>query len=493
MQQVETLVPQANAELTVQHRHPPAREADAQFAPIAHKMRQAGVHPAAIRAFRHYYGQLVQGNQGYVRADEIEPVTELPAMSDFAQYTDSGAAALPHTAVLKLNGGLGTTMGMQGPKSLLEVKEGLTFLDTTVRQVLHTRQEQQTALPLLFMNSFNTHKQSLAALKNYPELRQSVPLTFLQHQAPKLWKENLAPASWPADPSKEWCPPGHGDLYLALQTSGMLGQLLAQGYKYLFVSNIDNLGATLDLALLGYFAQHKLPFMMEVTRRKAADRKGGHLARRPGQGLILREVAQCAPEEVEEFQDIARHAYFNTNNLWLHLPTLKRLLDSEQGLLGLPLIANEKPVDPTRPLSPPVYQLETAMGHAIALFPVAQAVEVPRARFLPIKNTNDLLALWSDAYVLNSDYTISLNPARQVEDELLVDLDKSYYGLFYQLKARFPRTIPSLVNCRQFRVKGDIYFDTNLVLEGNVSIQHDGDTPARWASVPLSYHENLFN
>lgn len=489
----ETLVPSTASELTVQHRNLGEGETDAHFAPISQKMRQAGVHMAAIRAFGHYYGQLVQGNQGYIMADEIEPVAALPALAEFAPYAAAGAAALPRTAVLKLNGGLGTTMGMKGPKSLIEVKNGLTFLETIVRQILHMRQEHEINLPLVFMNSFNTHKQSLAALNHYLELEQAVPLAFLQHQVPKLWQKDLAPVNWPADPNKEWCPPGHGDLYLALQTSGMLGQLLAQGYKYLFVSNIDNLGATLDLALLGYFAEHKLPFMMEVTRRQAADRKGGHLARRPGQGLILREIAQCAPAELEEFQDVERYSYFNTNNLWLHLPTLKRLLEARRGLLELPLIVNEKPVDPAQPLSAPVYQLETAMGHAIALFPKAQAVEVPRARFLPVKNTNDLLALWSDAYVLNLDYTISRNPARQVADELLVDLDKSYYGFFYQLKARFPRTIPSLVNCEQFRVKGDIYFDTNLVLEGNVSIQHHGDTPARWGSVPVNRQENLFN
>src|SRR5690606_26731533 len=146
--------------------------------------------------------------------------------------------------------------------------------------------------------------------------------------------------------------------------------------------------------------EKQLPFLMEVADRTRADSKGGHLARRPDGQLILREIAQCPPDELEKFQDIDRYGYFNTNNLWLHLPTLRKILDERKGVLGLPLIRNEKPVDPTNLKSYRVYQLETAMGSAIAVFPGAQAVCVPRTRFLPIKKNNDLLVLWSDAYCL---------------------------------------------------------------------------------------------
>jgi UTP--glucose-1-phosphate uridylyltransferase len=453
---------------------------------IIQKMQQAGQPEVAIRAFVHHYTQLCEGAERFVSSDQAQPTEALPSAETLEGYESVGQAALERTVILKLNGGLGTTMGMQGPKSLIQVKNSLTFLDIIVRQTLYLRKHHGVELPLVFMNSFITDHQTQLALNAYPNLRQRVPQRFVQHKVPKLWQENLMPVEWPSDRAKEWCPPGHGDLYLALQTSGMLEQLLAQGYEYAFISNADNLGATLDLGLLGYFAQEELTFLMEVARRQPMDSKGGHLAYQPGRGLILRELAQCPEAELDEFQDINRYCYFNTNNLWLHLPTLQQLLVERDGLLGLPLICNEKPVDPMQPASPRVYQLETALGHAIGLFPGAQAIETPRRRFLPVKNTNDLLAIWSDAYILNRDFTITRNPARSAADDLVIDLDKTYYGFFHQLKARFPHHVPSLVNCRQLRVRGNVYFDADLALEGDVCIQQVGEKPVRWATVPMN-------
>jgi UTP--glucose-1-phosphate uridylyltransferase len=453
---------------------------------IVQKMQQAGQPEAAIRAFVHYYAQLCAGEDRFLSGAQAQPTQPLPSAEELERYHTLGQNALKRTLILKLNGGLGTTMGMQGPKSLIQVKNSLTFLDIIVRQTLHLRKQYGVELPLVLMNSFITEHQTQLALNAYPNLRQRVPHSFVQHKVPKLWQENLLPVEWPADRAKEWCPPGHGDLYLALQTSGLLAQLLAQGYEYAFISNADNLGATLDLGLLGYFAHEQLPFLMEVARRQPMDCKGGHLAYQPGQGLILRELAQCPPDELDDFQDINRYCYFNTNNLWLHLPTLQQVLAERDGLLGLPLIGNEKAVDPMQSASPRVYQLETAMGHAIGLFPDAQAIETPRRRFLPVKNTNDLLALWSDAYILNRDFTITRNPARSAADDLVIDLDKTYYGFFHQLKARFPHHVPSLVNCRQLRVRGNVYFDADLALEGDVCIQQVGEKPVRWATVPLN-------
>jgi UDP-N-acetylglucosamine pyrophosphorylase len=95
----------------------------------------------------------------------------------------------------------------------------------------------------------------------YPELHAH---EFIQNKVPKVDADSLQPASWAAAAAQEWCPPGHGDLYAAIAGSGTLNELLAAGYKYLFVSNSDNLGATLDLDILTYFAQSDTPFMMEV-------------------------------------------------------------------------------------------------------------------------------------------------------------------------------------------------------------------------------------
>ncbi|MEZ4869211.1 MAG: UTP--glucose-1-phosphate uridylyltransferase [Caldilineaceae bacterium] len=442
-----------------------AHDLDERFAPFVQKMRAAELPAELIHTFRHYYRQLLEGGAGYIPTAQAQPVETLPTSDEFEQYRTFGHEALTRAVIIKLNGGLGTTMGLEGPKSLIPVKEGLTFLDMIVRQVLHLRQEHSVELPLVLMNSFNTEAATRQALAAYPTLTQSVPLDFRQHKVPKIWQHDFSPAAWPDDPEKEWCPPGHGNLYLTLYTSGLLTELLASGYEYAFISNVDNLGATLDLNLLGYFAEKGLDFLMEVAARTPADRKGGHLAHDPARGLILREVAQCPPDEMDLFQDITRYRYFNTNNIWINLTALKYALEARSGFLDLPLIRNAKPVDPTAPESPPVYQLETAMGQAIAIFPGAQAVQVGRARFLPVKSTSDLLALRSDLYLLQEDYTLQRNPARQLADDIVIELDDEYYRTLDQLEAHFPNGAPSLVNCRRLHIEGEVFFGNKAATE----------------------------
>jgi UTP--glucose-1-phosphate uridylyltransferase len=469
------IMPANGGSRTSQVADPQVTALESRFAPFATAMRQAQLPEIAIRTFRYYYEKLLHGDTGYVPNDEALPVFDLPKERELADYRVAGQEALQRLLVLKLNGGLGTSMGMTGPKSLIEVKEGQTFLDVAVQQVLQLRKESGARVPLVLMNSFNTHDASLQALTQYPDIKSDIPLDFVQHKEPKIWVESLAPAEWRDDPEKEWCPPGHGDIYPALLSSGMLQQMLDAGYEYAFVSNIDNLGATVDVEILGYFAAERLPFLMEVTARTPADRKGGHLARRPDGGLLLREIAQCPPQDLDKFQDINRYRYFNTNNLWIHLPTLRAVLDQQGGLLRLPMIRNEKPVDPSQPDSPRVYQLETAMGLAISSFAGAQALDVSRERFRPVKKSNDILVLWSDVYHLTEDYRIGLVPER--DDEPLVELDDRFYALFDDLKERFRHGAPSLRACQRLEIQGNVYFGKNVVVKGNVKIVHDGNDP----------------
>ncbi len=454
------------------------------FAPFQDRMQAAGIPSRVIESFRRQYTQLLQGETGYIPESQALPLDHLPCLEALEKsYASAGEEALGRLVVIKLNGGLGTSMGMAGPKSLIPVKQGLSFLDIAVRQILALRRHWNVRLPLVFMDSFHTRGATLEALAAYPELVADLPLDFLQHRVPKIWARDLTPVEWPEDPEKAWAPPGHGDIYLALYTSGMLQQMLDAGYEYAFVSNIDNLCATVDMEILGYMAEKEIPFLMEATRRTPADRKGGHLARRADGSLLLREIAQCPPEEQERFQDIQRYRYFNTNNLWVHLPSLARLLEAHEGILPLPLIRNQKPVDPTRPNTPQVYQLETAMGHAVGLFPGAQALEVPRRRFRPVKRTDDLLALWSDAYVLTPDYRVVLDPRRETLDpplgDPLVRLDEGHYRLFREFQARFSHGAPSMVWCRSLVVEGDVYFGQAIVLRGDVHIVHAGPEPLR--------------
>jgi UTP--glucose-1-phosphate uridylyltransferase len=443
------------------------------------KMRADGVADLAIRNFEHYYELLEAGEAGMLPESEIEPVESVP---DAEELPDGGGAArdaLDRTVVLKLNGGLGTSMGMTQAKSLLEAKDGLSFIDVIARQVLEVRKRTGARLPLVLMNSFYTRDDTLAALERYPDLPADVPLDFVQGKVPKISADSLAPASWPDDPDLEWAPPGHGDLYTALVTSGMLGELLEHGYEYAFVANADNLGATLDERILGWFARERLPFLMEVADRTQADRKGGHLAQRPGGGLVLREIAQTPDEDVDSFQDVSRHRYFNTNTLWVNLRALGSLMDERDGVLGLPMIVNRKTVDPGDSSSPAVIQLETAMGAAIDVFDDAAAVRVPRERFAPVKATNDLLVVRSDAYVLTDDARVVVSPARSLAGLPLVDLDGSYFKLLRDFDARFPGGAPSLVDCERLVVEGDVLFGSGVKVRGTVTVSQEGEEQRR--------------
>jgi UTP--glucose-1-phosphate uridylyltransferase len=436
------------------------------------KMRRDDVGDAAVQAFADAYERLQEGETGVLPESELEPVDEVPDADELPAGDEAAGGALDHAVVIKLNGGLGTSMGMTGPKSLVEVKDGLTFLDIIVRQVLGLRERTGARLPLVLMNSFSTRGASLEALERYEDIAADVPLDFLQNKVPKLLADELQPVEWPDDPDLEWAPPGHGDLYTALVTSGMLDDLLRRDYRYAFVSNADNLGAVLEPRILAWMADERVPFVMEVADRTEADRKGGHIARR-GDGLVLREIAQTPDEDVDAFQDTSRHRYFNTNTLWVDLEALRGLLDERDGVLGLPMIVNRKTVDPSDKSSPEVIQLETAMGAAIDVFDGARAIRVPRRRFAPVKTTSDLLALRSDAYVLTD--AAHVEPAEGRDGPPVVDLDDDHYKLLADFEARFPSGAPSLVDCERLTVQGDVEFGADVVVRGAVTVQHDGD------------------
>jgi UTP--glucose-1-phosphate uridylyltransferase len=443
------------------------------------KMRAEGLSDLAIDTFADYYRRLASGEQGLLPEDELEPVAELPDADDLPD--DDGSEVLDRAVVIKLNGGLGTSMGMTGPKSLLEVKDGLSFLDLTVRQVLALRGRSGARLPLVLMHSFATREQSLAALERYPELEVDVPVDFVQGKVPKLRADGLRPVSWPDDPDLEWAPPGHGDLYTSLVGSGMLETLLDRGYEYALVANIDNLGAVLEPKILAWFAREGLAFLMEAAERTEADRKGGHVARREGDGLVLREIAQTPEGDVDAFQDVSRHPFFNANTIWLNLRGLAAVMEERDGVLGLPMIVNRKTVDPTDAGSPEVIQLEAAMGAAIDVFDAAAALRVPRRRFAPVKTTNDLLVVRSDAYVLTGEAGVELAPERG-EQPPFVDLDSDHFKLVRDFDERFPAGPPSLIECERLVVEGDVEFGAEVAVRGSVTVEHEGPDRLRIAN-----------
>ncbi len=443
------------------------------YPPFAKKMSEAGVPQPARWAFERHFRRLIAGDLGVIPESALEPVQELPDAESLDSTLEAqGAEAAAKTVFLRLNGGLGTSMGLESPKSLLKVKDGLTFLE------LIARQSRDSGCPLVLMNSFATESETRMALarlateggKENPDPSFRIR-TFLQHRVPRIQVSDLSPASYPPQPELEWCPPGHGDLYLAFLSSGLLDRLLAEGKRYALVANVDNLGADLDLRILGFLICHRLPFLMEVTDRTPADAKGGHLAwrRGPDRKLVLRESAQCAKEDLEAFQDIRRHRFFNTNNIWIDLEFLRRQLGAA-GLLEMPLICNRKPLLPWDPESLPVFQMESAMGAAIALFPGARAIRVPRRRFAPVKTTSDLLVVRSDATVLGPQGQVLPNPRRTLPQPPVVRLDPRCYRTVSDLEERFPAGPPSLLFCRSFSVEGDVRFAVTPVCMGDVRV-----------------------
>jgi len=439
------------------------------------KMQHESLPEEAIDAFTYYYSHLADGGTGYIGEDEIDPVLpdQIYALDEVHthKWEAMGRKLLSKTAIIKLNGGLGTSMGLEGPKSLIPVKNGLNFLDVTALQIRVLDSKYDCRIPLLLMNSFKTELPTNAVMDKYKDIQNGIPDSFVQHKFPKVLASNLEPAYDNENPQLEWNPPGHGDLYTSIVTSGILEKLLEKGITYAFISNIDNLGAIMDLGLLGYFVDNKYSFMMEVTKRTAMDKKGGHLARLKNGKLVLREKAQCRDEDKYAFQNIERYQFFNTNNLWLNLQAFYDEMKTNGRFLKLPMIRNAKKMDPRDSASPDVYQLESAMGAAISVLDSTCAVRVPRTRFVPIKSCQDLLPLWSDYFQLTNDYTLIKNPKR-VSDHIPISLDDAYYKFIDQVQERFPFGAPSLVQCNSLSISGDIKFGKDIAIHGNVSINN---------------------
>ena len=447
------------------------------------KMAADDVDPMAIEVFSHYYRLVESGETGMIREADIEPL-DMDALADVEVADDEAVAALGRTVVVKLNGGLGTSMGLAAAKTLLEVRDGLTFLDVIARQVLALRERHDVRLPLLFMNSFRTRDDTLEALGG---VRRTCPTptcrwTSCRTRSPSCWPRTSPRSAGPTTRPWSGARPGHGDLYTALRGTGLLDAMIEAGFTQVFVSNSDNLGAVPDPRVAGWFAASGAPFAIEAVRRTPSDRKGGHFARRTSDDrIVLRETAQTAEEDKEALADLDRHRFTSTNNLWFDLAAMKQALDERDGILGLAMIRNTKTVDPSDSSTPEVVQIETAMGAAIEVFEGATTIEVGRDRFVPVKTTNDLLVLRSDCYRLDDDAVLE----QVVEEIPFVDLG-SAYKLVGGFEERFPSGVPSLREATRFEVPGDWTFGADVTAVGRGRgrrrglLRRDRRRHARW-------------
>jgi len=434
------------------------------------KMEKERLPPVVIDTFSYYYKQILAGETGLVFDKDIRPVdpNEIEDFNNIKDFASAGRNVLKNTVIITLNGGLGTSMGLTTAKSLLEVKKDKTFLEIILNQA------EQLGVKLALMNSFSTHEDTISAISKLNPI--DFPLLFQQHKFPKILQEGFGPVSWPDNTELEWNPPGHGDIYTALYTSGTLQNLIDDNIIFAFISNSDNLGATMDEFLLGYFSENKFPFMMEVAERTPADLKGGHLARHRNGRFILREAAQCPNDELNAFRDLRCYGLFNTNNIWINLIYLKDLIEKNK-IIRLPMMCNPKTLDPRNEESPTVYQIETAMGAAISLFEDAAAIKVSRSRFFPVKKCNDLLAVRSDCFPLTKENNLTLNPKRK-SDTIKINLDPKYYGKFDLFDERFTEGVPSLVDCESLTIEGDVRFEKNISIKGKVIIKNNNMSQA---------------
>ncbi|XP_029469495.1 UTP--glucose-1-phosphate uridylyltransferase-like isoform X2 [Rhinatrema bivittatum] len=379
------------------------------------------------------------------------------------------SSLLNQLVVLKLNGGLGTSLGCQGPKSLISVRNGNTFLDLTVKQIEHLNQQYDCDVPLLLMNSFYTDEDTQYICKKYSHRRVRIQ-TFTQSRFPRINSESRLPLarslSIDSGNAKAWYPPGHGDVYASLYRSGLLQQFLSQGKHFIFISNIDNLGATVDLHILGHLVRstaegQPCEFLMEVTDKTQADVKGGTLIQYEG-SLRLLEIAQVPAEHIDEFTSVSKFKIFNTNNLWVSLEAIKRLQSKGEDM-DLEIIANQKTLDGGLN----ILQLETAVGAAIKNFQNVLGVNVPRRRFLPVKTTSDLLLVMSNLYSLR-DGCLVMNKCREFQTVPLIKLGDGFTKV-QDFLHRF-QGIPNLLELDHLTVSGDVIFGKNVTLKGTVIV-----------------------
>ncbi len=453
---------------------------------IRERMAARDIHEEVIEEFLFRVGRVHQGYLGKIPWSEIG---DLPA-SDYARLEDlpapaDPAAALDKLVIIKLNGGLGTSMGLSRVKSIIPVKTDASFLDIILNQLRKLRARFDTPIPLMFMNSFNTREDTLAAA-GVADMNKEVPgeppADFLQNIVPRIHADDLLPLG-DGSSSAHWCPPGHGDIFLSLKITGILDKLLESGRRVAFISNGDNLGATFDERILDYFLREKLEFASEVTPKTKADLKGGVLYK-PADGsarIELLETAQVPDEHISDFQDVERFAYFNINNLWVNLEALRDRL--AKGDFRLSLIRNPKTVEDRE-----ILQLETAMGSAVGRFNETRVIIVPRTRFAPVKNCMDLLVRRSDVYLVREeDGALVMNPARTL-GEPVVRLDDNYKKLddFNKLVP----VPPSLVHCARLEVEGPVLFDEAVEIKGEVVIKNSGTEPVSIKAAGKTVLEN---
>lgn len=315
--------------------------------------------------------------RGVVTPPAPEDVTPLAAIGtpERARLAKIGADAIARgrVGVVILAGGMATRFGGV-VKAAVPVFDGKSFLEIKTSDVAQVSGHLDGAVPVYVMTSFATHARITehVAERGLSNGGRLAITTFPQLVSLRLTREGTLFR----EPDGTLSPyaTGHGDLTFALRRSGALSAFRARGGELLFMSNVDNLGATLDPAILGFHLDRGAKITAEVVRKEKGD-KGGAPAR-----------VDAVPQIVESFRfpaafDQDAIPVFNTNTFVLDAAAIDR--DFE-----LPYYRVEKKVEGLTAI-----QFERLVGELTAFLPSA-FVEVHRdgvdGRFQPAKDPDEL-------------------------------------------------------------------------------------------------------
>lgn len=408
-----------------------------------------------------YWDMITRYRKGPAKVEDWNSIMS-PDSSNLPDYSSlpfpspiQTEAQLSKLVVGKLNGGMGTSMGCVGPKSLVEVRDNKSFLDLILEQIESLNREWSQKIPLLLMNSFYTHEKTQAHLDNLDF--SSELICFQQNKFPRLHSENLSPLTYSKWGEQAYYPPGHGDFYQCIWQQGILQKLIDSGREILFISNADNLGAVVDPVILNYMDEFNIPFLMEMTPKTPADVKGGTLYQQDGK-LKLLEIARVPDDKIDEFCDQKKFRVFNTNNIWINLVALNEKL--QKGPLELSVLVNQKSIEGTA-----IVQLETAIGSGLECFDGAVGLSVSRERFLPVKKTDDLLLVRSNLFSLSNGKLVK-SSKRKSSSLPFIDLGEFLQNIDH-FQSSFP-VIPDLIDLEELKIRGEVRFEGAASLRGKV-------------------------
>ncbi|XP_006359120.1 UTP--glucose-1-phosphate uridylyltransferase isoform X1 [Solanum tuberosum] len=344
----------------------------------------------------------------------VLPYERLEPASEDATETKQ---LLDKLVVLKFNGNLGSDMGFSGPKSALEVCNGLTCLDFVVNHIESINSKYGCNIPLLMMNTPSTHDGIMKVLEKHPNKNIH---TFTQSQRQQENIEDMSESRTlnKSSAQEKLYPSNLLEVFLSLNSSGKLEPLISQGKEYFLLLQSENLAEVVDPKILNHLIKNSIEHCVEVMPTTSGTEE---TSLPPQEGRI---------QSKEHVKSI--------NTMWMSMSCVERLLQRND--LGFT---------------------------SSKFFDRAFAIDTPWSRYLPVERTSDLLILQSDLYT-SVEGTLVRNAARANPKDPSIELGPEF-GNVDDFRSLF-KSIPSIIELDSLKVTGDVWFGTGITLKGKVSI-----------------------